>query len=61
MFDNLYLEYSEKGDTLQPLILKFAAECALREFQANQERIKLNRTKLFLDYTNVSTGCGSKT
>jgi hypothetical protein len=44
MFDNLYSEYSEKGDTLQPLILKFAAEYALRKFQAPQEGIKLNRT-----------------
>jgi len=56
MFDNLYSEYSEKrrkGDTLQPLSLKFAAECALRKFQANQEKIKL---KLFLVYANDITG-----
>jgi hypothetical protein len=44
MFDNLCAEYPVKGDTLQPLILKFAAECALRKFQATQEKIKLNRT-----------------
>jgi len=44
MFDNLYSEYSEKrrkGDTLQPLSLKFAAECALRKFQANQKKNKI--------------------
>jgi hypothetical protein len=35
MFDNIYSEYSEKGDNLQPLILKFAAECALKKFQTN--------------------------
>jgi hypothetical protein len=28
MSDDLYSEYSEKGDNLQPLILKFAAEYA---------------------------------
>ena len=44
MFDNLYSEYSEKGDNLEPMIVKFAAEWALKKFKTNQEKIKLSRT-----------------
>jgi len=42
----------QQGDTLLPLLFKFALECAIRRVKVNQDGLKLNGTHKLLVYAD---------